>query len=94
RGRAATAEDTARRALAKAEAVGWGAGLYRLHALLARTLEARGQTQAAKPAWERGLAALERLEEGLTQPQRAALRALPEVREIESKGAAPAASRS
>lgn len=94
RGRAAAAEHTARRALAKAEAVGWGAGLYRLHALLARTLEARGQTQAAKPAWERSLAALARLEEGLTPPQRAALGALPEVREIESKGAAPAASKS
>jgi tetratricopeptide (TPR) repeat protein len=94
RGRPAAAEDMARRAVAKAEAVGWGAGVYRLHALLARTLEARGQTGAAHAAWERSLAALARLQEGLTQPQRAALAALPEVREIGAKGAAPAASRS
>jgi hypothetical protein len=94
RGRASEAETAARRALAKADSVDYAAGRHRLHALLARILEGRGQNSAAAAEWERGRLALARVRATLTDRQRAALDALPEVREIDSKGAAPAATRS
>lgn len=83
------AEQAARRALDRAEAAGFGAGLYRLHAVMARALEAGGQKSAAEAAWKQSGAELARLREGLTAPQQGFFDRLPKVREIASRDAEP-----
>ena len=81
RRRFSRAEELSRKALAIAERSGWEAGRYRLHALLARSLEARGETEAAKAAWNASEKDARRLGENVPQPMRAAFFALPAVRE-------------
>ncbi|HEX9688343.1 MAG TPA: tetratricopeptide repeat protein [Thermoanaerobaculia bacterium] len=81
RHRWARAEELARKALAIAERAGWEAGRYRLRALLARTLDARGDAAAASEAWRRTAEEARRLEENVPSSMRASFLALPAVRD-------------
>ena len=65
RGRLADAEASARRALRVAEDCGWEAGLYRLHALLGRILEKRGDTAGAAAQYRESVRRIRTLREGL-----------------------------
>ena len=65
RGRLGEAEESARRALRVAEACGWEAGLYRLHALLGRILEKKGDAAAAAAQYRESVRRIAKLREGL-----------------------------
>jgi len=84
RGRLREAEDWARRAVKAAERCGWEAGLYRLHALLGRILEKKGDVAGAAVAFRESARRVARLREGLAPDLRASLDGLPSVRETES----------
>jgi tetratricopeptide (TPR) repeat protein len=81
RRRPARAEELARKALLAADRLGWEAGRFRLHALLARALEARGNAAGAKDAWRASAEAARRLEQNVPVPIRASFLAQPAVRE-------------
>jgi eukaryotic-like serine/threonine-protein kinase len=83
RRRLAEAEDALRRATALAERCGWHSGLYRLHALRGRVLEARGDGAGAARAFAESARGIARLREGLAGDLRASFDALPAVREVE-----------
>jgi tetratricopeptide (TPR) repeat protein len=81
RRRPARAEELARKALLVANRTGWEAGRFRLHALLARALEARGNAAAAKDAWRASAQDVRRLEQNVPVTIRASFLAQPAVRE-------------
>jgi tetratricopeptide (TPR) repeat protein/TolB-like protein len=81
----ARAEEVLRKALAVAGDTGWEAGRYRLEALLATILEARGDSNGAAEAWRRSAVAAHRLEENVPPAMLASFRALPAVREALSR---------
>jgi eukaryotic-like serine/threonine-protein kinase len=78
---AARAEMHARQALAVAERTGWEAGRYRLHGLLARALEARGDAAGAREAWRAGAGEAQRLGENVPTSMRTSFLELPSVKE-------------
>jgi hypothetical protein len=84
RGRLGVAEDWARRAVQAAERCGWDAGLYRLHALLGRILEKKGDVAGAAVAFRESTRRVARLREGLALDLRASFDGLPSVREAET----------
>ncbi len=84
RGRPREAEESARRALRVAEACGWEAGLYRLHALLGRILEKKGEAAAAAAQYRESARRIAKLREGLETDLRSSFAVLPAVREVES----------
>jgi eukaryotic-like serine/threonine-protein kinase len=84
RGRLGEAEESARRALRVAEACGWEAGLYRLHALLGRILEKKGQAAAAAAEYRESVRRIAKLREGLETDLRSSFTGLPAVREVEA----------
>jgi len=77
----ARSEGLVRRALTIADRSGWEAGRYRLHSLLARTLEARGDAAGAKESWKRSAESARRLGENVPSSMRTSFLALPAVRE-------------
>ena len=77
----ARAEELARKALLVADRTGWEAGRFRLHALLARALEARGNAAGAKDAWRASAEEARRLEQNVPVTIRASFLAQPAVRE-------------
>jgi tetratricopeptide (TPR) repeat protein len=77
----ARSEELVRRALTIADRSGWEAGRYRLHALLARTLESRGDSAGAKESWKRSAESARRLGENVPSSMRTSFLALPAVRE-------------
>ena len=81
RRRPAQAEAAARRALKGAERAGWTAGLYRLHALLGRALERKGDAAGASAAYARSRELLAHLREGLPADLRASFDTAAPVRE-------------
>jgi eukaryotic-like serine/threonine-protein kinase len=81
RRRFSRAEELARKALAIAERAGWEAGRYRLRALLARSLDAKGETEAAKAAWRASAQDARRLGENVPESMRGAFFLLPAVKE-------------
>ena len=83
RGRPGPAADWARRALKSAERCGW-AGLYRLHALLGRIHEARGDAAAAAASYREAGKCLARLRDGLSPELRASFAGVADVRLIAS----------
>jgi hypothetical protein len=83
-GRPREAEESARRALRVAEACGWEAGLYRLHALLGRILEKKGEAAAAAAQYRESAHRIATLREGLGTDLRSSFAVLPAVREVES----------
>jgi len=84
RGRLRQAEDSARRAVMAGERCGWDAGLYRLHALLGRILERKGDPAGAAGAFRESARRVARLREGLSPEQRASFDGLPTAREAEA----------
>ncbi len=72
------AETAARRGLALAQARPFAAA-YRLHAILAEALAARGQLPAAQLEWQQAAALVAEIRAGLAQPERQAFDQLPEV---------------
>jgi tetratricopeptide (TPR) repeat protein len=82
RGRTVEAEALARRSLRAAERIGWTAGLYRLHALLGRALERKGDAGGAAAAYEQSRRQLAALREGLPADLRASFDTLASVREV------------
>jgi tetratricopeptide (TPR) repeat protein/TolB-like protein len=84
RGRLREAELSARRALRVAEGCGWEAGLYRLHALLGRILEKKGDGAAAAAQYRESARRIVKLSEGLETDLRSSFAALPAVREVEA----------
>jgi tetratricopeptide (TPR) repeat protein len=83
RSRLAEAEESARRALRLAQDCGWEAGLYRLHALLGRILERKGDAATAAAQYGESVRRIARLRDGLQPPLRDAFGGLPAVREVE-----------
>jgi tetratricopeptide (TPR) repeat protein/TolB-like protein len=81
-GRAPAARASAHRALEAAQACGYGAGLWRLHALAGRVAEESGDRTAAAEAFRRSSAELQRLREGLPAELRARFDALPAVKQV------------
>jgi tetratricopeptide (TPR) repeat protein/TolB-like protein len=81
RGRTAAAEASARRALRVAGRIGWEAELFRLHALLARVLERKGDRAAAAAAYEESARGLAALRAAAPETLRAGFDAVPAVRE-------------
>jgi tetratricopeptide (TPR) repeat protein len=81
RHRPARAEELSREALLVADRTGWEAGRFRLHALLARALEARGDAPGAKDAWRASAQEARRLEQNVPVTVRPSFLALPDVRE-------------
>jgi hypothetical protein len=77
----ARAEELARKALLVADRTGWEAGRFRLHPLLARALEARGNAAGAKDAWRASAEEARRLEQNVPVTIRASFLAQPAVRE-------------
>ena len=84
RGRLSEAEESARRALRVAEACGWEAGLYRLHALLGRILGKKGEAAAAAAQYRESVRRIAKLREGLGTDLRSSFAGLPAVREVEA----------
>ena len=84
RGRPGEAEESARRALRVAEACGWEAGLYRLHALLGRILEKKGESNGGGGPVPRERSPDREAPEGLGTDLRSSFAGLPAVREVES----------
>jgi tetratricopeptide (TPR) repeat protein/TolB-like protein len=82
RGRLPQAEDAGRRALRAAERSGWGAGLYRLHALLGRVQEKKGNAAGAMAAYRESARSLSVLTEGLAPELRSSLASVPAAREV------------
>ncbi len=85
RGRPREAEDAARRALKVATRADWKAGLYRLHALLARALDKNGDTRGAAAEYAASAAGIAGLRAGLDAELLAAFEALPEVKEVAAR---------
>jgi eukaryotic-like serine/threonine-protein kinase len=91
RGRLGAADESARRALALAEQCGWDAGLYRLHALVGRIEEKKGDVAGATVAFRESARAIARLREGMGADLSPSFDALSAVREVESwRGGHPA----
>jgi tetratricopeptide (TPR) repeat protein/TolB-like protein len=84
RGRLREAEESTRRALEVAERCGWEAGLYRLHALLGRILEKKGEAAAAAAAYQESARRMAKLRDGLDKDLRRSFAGLPAVQEIEA----------
>ena len=82
RGDAAAAERAARTAVALARRCGTYGRAYRLHLLLARSLETQGRRADAIAELQLAAAEVERLRADLAADQRAAFDRLPEVREV------------
>jgi tetratricopeptide (TPR) repeat protein len=81
RGQAAAARDRVARAVQLAEASGFGAGLFRLHALQARILTAAGDAAGAARAQEASQREAASLRNALPEKERADFDAHPAVRE-------------
>ena len=91
RGRLRAADESAQRALVLAEQTGWEAGLYRLHALVGRIQERKGDVAGADAAFRESVRAIARLREGMSTDQRTSFDGLSSVREIEAwRGGHPA----
>ena len=90
RGRLPASEKAVREALETAEEAGWGAGLYRLHALLGKIRQASGDAAGAREAFTRSAREIAELRAGLSAAHRPAFDALPEVREAAARGTAGA----
>jgi len=88
RGRLGPAEDWARRAIAAADRHGWHAGRYRLHTLLARVLEGRGDRAGAEREYAEGARRVAALRADMDAGTRAAFDAQPDVRLASAAGAA------
>jgi tetratricopeptide (TPR) repeat protein len=84
RGRLGEAEESARRALRVAEACGWEAGLYRLHALLGRILEKKGEAAAAAAQYRESVRRIAKIREGLEKDLLSSFGGLPAVREVDA----------
>ena len=84
RGRLPQAEDAARRALKVAERSGWGAGLYRLHALVGRLQEKKGNAAGAMAAYRESARSLLVLSEGLGPELRSSLASVSAAHEVEA----------
>jgi tetratricopeptide (TPR) repeat protein/TolB-like protein len=93
RGRLGGAEESARQALRVAESCGWEAGLYRLHALLGRILEKKGEAAAAAAQYQESARRIARLREGLAADLRGSFAGLAAVREVEAWMSAHPAAR-
>jgi tetratricopeptide (TPR) repeat protein len=89
RRRPTRAEELARKALLAADRTGWEAGRFRLHALLARALEARGDAAGARAAWRASAESARRLEQNVPMTIRASFLAQPAVREAITHAAEP-----
>ncbi|MGH9349627.1 MAG: hypothetical protein ACRD26_20435, partial [Vicinamibacterales bacterium] len=87
-GRAGQAEAVARRALALAHQFTWTSGVYRLHALLADALAARGSKAQAAAHYRESAAALAAVRERLGPAQRDGFETLPVVRAVLARAAA------
>lgn len=91
RGRLGAAEESAGRALALAEQSGWDAGLYRLHALVGRIQEKKGDVAGATAAFRESAQSIARLREGMGADLRPSFDGLSAVREVETwRGGHPA----
>jgi tetratricopeptide (TPR) repeat protein len=84
RGRLREAEDAARRALRAAERSGWGAGLFRLQALLGCVQEKKGNAAGAMAAYRESARSISVLSKGLAPELRSSLAGVPAVREVEA----------
>jgi hypothetical protein len=67
-----------------AEACGWEAGLYRVHALLGRILEKKGEAAAAAAEYRESVRRIAKLRGGLESDLRSSFAGLPAVREVEA----------
>jgi tetratricopeptide (TPR) repeat protein len=92
RGRTREAEALARRALKAAERCGWSAGLFRLQALLGRTLERKGDAAGAAAAYAESARQLARVRDGLPADLASSFDALAAVREVKARAVATATS--
>jgi eukaryotic-like serine/threonine-protein kinase len=84
------AESVARKALALAADTGWEAGTYRLHALLGRALEAKGDAAGGADALRRAAQEVAKLRENVPAAMRPSFESHPSIREALS-GSLPAA---
>jgi len=84
RGRLREAEESARRALRVAENCGWEAGLYRLHALLGRIREKKGDGAGAAVHYRESARRIAKISEGLETDLRRSFAQVPDVREVEA----------
>jgi tetratricopeptide (TPR) repeat protein len=85
RGAARPAEAATRKAIAAADRAGWEAGLYRLHGLLGRVLEVKGDAAGAADADRESARRAGRLREELDAAQRAAFDRLPGVADVQAR---------
>jgi eukaryotic-like serine/threonine-protein kinase len=85
RGATRPAEAAARKAIAAADRAGWEAGRYRLHGLLGRVLEAKGDAAGAADAYQESARRAARLREELDTAQRAAFDRLPGVADVQAR---------
>jgi tetratricopeptide (TPR) repeat protein/TolB-like protein len=83
-GRTAEAETWARSALELADRSGFRAGLHRLHALMGRIREKRGDRVGADTAYRESARYVDRVREGLGESLRSSFDTLPLVREVEA----------
>jgi tetratricopeptide (TPR) repeat protein len=86
-GRFGPAEEWARRAAAGADKHGWHAGRYRLHTLLGRVLEAKGDRAGAAREYAEGARRVAALRADMDAGTRAAFDAVPAVRLASAAGA-------
>ncbi len=83
RARLRAADESARRALQLAEQCGWDAGLYRLHSLVGRIQEKKGDVAGAAAAFAASASAIARLRERMGADLRSSFDRLASVREVE-----------
>jgi tetratricopeptide (TPR) repeat protein len=83
-GQTAEAEKWARSALELADRSGFRAGLHRLHALIGRIREKKGDILGAEAAYRESARHIDRMREGLSDALRPSFDGLPSVREVEA----------
>ncbi len=83
RARLRAADEAARQALQLADQSGWDAGLYRLHSLVGRIQEKKGDVAGAAAAFAESAVAIARLRERMGADLRSSFDHLASVREVE-----------